>query len=292
MEKRFAGISFRFFVGALLLLIPVFCWLLPSAYLFIYDGAFYYGPQQPPNALVGYCMRNRFQFAEITIAIGILACGSALLPLRTINSKKRSILFVILGAIFLAFIGFIVPNGMGVSGSSVLSDGLNFLLHDSISHFLLEMIICLCLAGTIITAIYFRVVRKILCGLCCVGVVWGSVVAVLACSMLQYSARYLLGASYSLWLIWAGIMCLSGWLKPMRQSRVMALTRLLLHGYITVSFAAYVVVGGNIASITLTAVFLAISLICLIIDTVFVFLSHRKAAIPAAPGDPPAPTEE
>ena len=35
----------------------------------------------------------------------------------------------------------------------------------------------------------------------------------------------------------------------------------------------------------------ALSLICLIIDTVMVFLSHRKAAIPAATGDPPAPAE-
>ena len=37
---------------------------------------------------------------------------------------------------------------------------------------------------------------------------------------------------------------------------------------------------------------LILSLICLIIDTVFVFLSHRKTAIPAVPGDPQTLAEE
>ena len=86
----------------------------------------------------------------------------ALLPLRTISGKENPFYLLSWERFFSRLVGFIVAkwNG-GDPAPSVLTDGLNFLLHDSIGHFLFEMIICLCLAGTI-AAVYSRVVRKIL----------------------------------------------------------------------------------------------------------------------------------
>ena len=131
--------------------------------------------------------------------------------------------------------------------------------------------------------------------------------------------------AYGLFLLWSLIICivsyihggwgfdfivagllisssllLRNWLCP--NSRIASVAAVMVFGWsvymIESEFMRYLKLHGLSLSEGYRTLYIAVmialplSLICLIIDTVFVFLSHRKAAIPAVPGDPPAPVEE
>ena len=135
--------------------------------------------------------------------------------------------------------------------------------------------------------------------------------------------RYLVLALYTLLLLWGCVICivnyahrawtysflaasmlipssllLRNWLCP--NSRIASVAAVMVFGWsaymVESEFIRYLILKGSILggySILYIAamVAVALSLICLIIDTVMVFLSHSKAAVPAVPGDPPAPAE-
>ena len=278
-------------VISLLLLLVVFTWLLPNAYLFLYDSVFSYGQSVAPNAFIRYCVRNRFDTAKLTVLLGMIACESILLPMQAYQSKKKFIWITVTGAILIPFSSFLIFVGFGRMGISFLTFFVDIAPSSwpGITGLLKYFSFCLPWA-LLALAVRFRIMRYILCGLCALGTVWGSVVMLLASSQLN-PPRY--NAEFIVYLIWALLLCLYGWLRSWRYGWLIGIACTVLQACTALSFVG-INIGGWYQSIAYYAMIIltSLSLVCLIIDTVMVFLSHRKAAIPATPGDPPAPAEE
>ena len=143
-----------------------------------------------------------------------------------------------------------------------------------------------------ISMLYIRPLRYVICALHGGMLVWGMVI----CIVNYTKGAWAFGFMAACMLI-PSILLLRNWLCP--NSRIASILSIGVYGWSVYIFAMSFIKYLSPKTFSLyywvdmiVMVVLILSLICLIIDTVLVFRSHRGQGIPAAPGDPPAPAEE
>lgn len=140
---------------------------------------------------------------------------------------------------------------------------------------------------------HIRAMQIVVCAISGVLLIWGVIVCVVDYKEGAYAFDY-----FAACMLIPTTLLLRGLLFP--NSRIGSIVSVAVMGWSAYFIVVEFILQMNRSSYS--GIFLVMNfiglivpilcLICLIIDTIFVFLSHRKAAIPAAPGDPPEPAEE
>ena len=230
---------------------------LPAMYAHYYDGmelsVLLY--ERNPNTFTTYAIQHAWTIAKAAVLCGCLLFGPA--ASACFGWKKRY--------------GYIMGTAtLLVCMTACLFTPAGHMITQNV-HWSLLLHILVAAAMTLIIglSVFFRVIRYCVCGFLGLYTLWGAVLIFVSC-LADHAigdALILIGIALFFWSL-----LIRYWFVP--NSRILrAICTLLQLGMLLMTMITWHLVNWG----WLYAILSTLSFICLVIDTVMVFLSHRKA---------------